>query len=323
MPTLKRADRARIYRLTGQLLAAGVPPQALCEALERGFRSLSARLLVARMRNMMAEGNPISEAFLRSTDLGIPVTDARLLRAAEAAGNPSNALYRLAAADEQRAAEFAELQRRSAYPLFLLHMALIAPSASALMLSPWPTILGLLAFLVPLDLAIFAIFRALAAPRASPAMTRLARRLPPIDAIAIDREGANFLGTLHQFYEAGVPVLTAAREALDAVAHDDLRERYDAALRSGADGEPFRDVVARFPLRHVEIIGTLAVAETAGTLGEALGSAARYLDERASTAQAAFVKRSIAVLIAVAMLYAGLRIVSFWSDYYGQISAAR
>lgn len=324
MATFSRDDRARLYRSIAQLVSAGVPAQAMLAALDRSFRGVAASVLLRRMRAALEAGNPFSEAILKSEDLGFPRAHGILFQAAEKSGELARPLLRLADQDERHERQRREMLAKSAYPILLLHMAVVAPSVVQLMTDPFGAVLSAALFLVPIDVVLFVIYQSIATPRESPGMARLARVFPPLDALAHDRCAASFLETLHSLYEAGVPLLLAAVEASATVPHSELREQYSAAsAKAVALGSSFSELVAELPLRRVEIIGTLTVAETAGTLGDALRNTAHLLEETATADQARLVRRATALLFSIAVVYAAYRILSFWGAYYGKLANIR
>lgn len=324
MAALSRTDRARLYRSIAQLTDAGVPVHSLVEALDRAFRGGAGALVVRRMRESARAGNPLSEAILRSEDLGFPRVHGVLLQTAEKSGQIARPLLRLAEADERAERLRRELIRRSAYPILLVHAAVLAPWAARFVSEPLATLAAAGLVLVPIDAALLLLHRAITTPRESPRLARFARTLPALDRFAHDRSAAAFLAATHALYEAGMPLLAAAVEASETVPHPDLRAGYAAASSLARDaGSSFAELLSRLPIVRPEVTGTLTIAETAGTLGEALRDTARLLEETADRDLERITGRTLRLLLAAAFVYAGYRILSFWSDYFGRIAQIR
>lgn len=319
---LRLTQRALLYRNLAQLMQAGVTPISIVDSLQRSTRSAPLRAFLTRLRADFESGNPLSETMLRSSDLGFPPHHPAVVQAAERSGHVPEALVRLAVADEARHASNRELVTRSIYPILLFHFAVFAPSAAFFLTHPWKALAYALAIVVPADLALFAIYRSLSSSRGATSRNSLLRRLPFVTAAITNREAANYLGTLAQLYDAGVPILDASKLALVAMNDRHSAEIYRSVVEDHRDGA-FSNLAMKLPIPRAELLGLISAGEMAGNLGPALFHSARLLDEDATRAETRVMRAASSTLYGVVIVIVIVRVIGFYSAYLDQFSRIR
>ncbi len=324
MAAIPLLPRARYYRTLAELLDANVPPEALADALERGFRRPALRALTERIRASLRSGNPVSDAILGASDLGIPVVHGAILEAAEKSGHLGRQLKRIAAWDEGRQTSIDLARKQAWYPLAVFHLAVLATVSMQILSAPHRAMLLFIGICVPVDVLLFLLYRSLAAPNPGTGVARFVRLVPAVETMIRDREAAAYLGTVGQLYEAGIPILDAARKSLAAIRFDDLKRKYESAVDDAARGHgEFREVVQALPMDRPETLAMIVVAETAGDLSRALTDASHLLDERAGNTAATLTRIASRGFYFAVVIFAVWRILAFYSDYWGQFAKMR
>lgn len=316
---MNQRRRAEIYRLLARLIEAGVPLATAGASLARMATDPGSGAIAHAVRTAAERGVPLSEALLDLPADDVPPFHARLLAAAEKSGDLPWALRALAAEDELQHANRQELVRMSAYPVLLAHLALFAPATFGLILDPLPTLAGLLAIALPLDLTLFAAYAAVSGRLRSPLLARLALSIPRLGRAILDGEHARYLRVTGLLYEAGIPIADAAREALGAVRHPVVAHQLSTACQSLSTGAAFREFVDRIPHLEPGIAAALDSAEIAGELGEALASAASLAAEQSAVALRRVTRIAGTALYASAIVYVAYRVISFWVAYYASL----
>lgn len=319
---LRLSQRAVLYRNLAQLMQAGVAPHSMVDALQRSATSPPLRSFLIQLRTAFDSGNPLSQALLQASELGFPKHHHAIVEAAERSGHVPEALVRLAGADEARHASNRELLSRSAYPILLFHFAVFAPSVAFFLSHPWRALAYALAIVIPADLALFSIYRAITSPHRTGPRHPLLRRLPFVSAAISNREAASYLGTLAQLYDAGVPILEAAKLALVAINDHHTASIYESAVAEHRDA-PISNLVMTLPIPRIELVGLISAGETAGNLGPALFHSSRLLDEDATRAEARVMRLASSTLYGVVIVVVIVRVMGFYSAYLDQFSRIR
>lgn len=313
-------ERASLWRRLAAMERAGIAIQlSMSRLVEQG----GAGRLLAPVQEALAAGQGIGEAFAAAEDL-TPL-ERRLIGAAARAGRLPEVLDDLAAHFEDRAAVKRGLAAGLAYPLFIIHAAVLLLSLSLLLSE------GLLAFLMAVLTPLAALYavvggvvvgwRALRA--ASPTgADRLLLSLPIAGGVVRKRALTVSLDVLRLLYASGVPALEAVDAAAGACPNAVVAGAFRRVHAGLADGLSLGQAFAGEPELPAQVVDLVATGEASGHLDDLLGRAARQLEEEAKLARRALIVAAGVAAFFVAAGFAAFRIYSFWSGYFAGINEA-
>lgn len=316
---MKGRHRAILYESMARLIDVGLGAEAIFSNLGRAYRKADIQRAVRQLEQPMLEGTPLSEALLAAPAELFPPHHGLAVRAAEISGHVPKILRQLAAEELSLDKARHAILSRSAYPILLLHMAVLGPNAGLAVTAPATFLVHVLSILIPLDLLLLLCFRCITSPPRSIGSATTLLRIPLLGPLLVARDYRAYLGTLHLLYEAGVELTKAAREALAGVENADLRQRIERSLEPMAQGSPFALAVAAFPEMEDEARGMLITAEPAGDLGPTLKRVAEFHAELEVTRRERLVKVAAGTLLTIALTYAAFRIISFYTGYFSAL----
>ncbi len=316
---MNEGERAVLYRSLARLLDAGLPPDTLYSMLGKGFRSEAVRAVIAACREAALDGRPLSDG-LRASAPAVPPLHALAVGAAEAAGTVPDTLKELAVGDEERLRARRGLLGSALYPILLVHLAVIAPNGGLLVTDLSAFLLRVVPAIVAIDLALLFGWRLLARPvEGTPG--HLLLRVPVVGQLLRAASYRGYFRALSALYEAGVPLPRAARESTVTLSPPALREAVSVALEPVDRHEPLAEAWPGFPGLREEVRASLVTAEPAGELGTALAGAAAVYAELETTLRARVVRIGSAVLYAAGVLYVAVRVIVFYTEYFGKLNS--
>ena len=315
------SEKARLFHELSRLVSTGTPfPKAIATlALLSGGR---ARASLLRIRAALDGGAPVGESLLAGAPL-VSQLEASVFTACERAGQLDAGLEHASQYHAAIAAARARIRARLAYPVFVIHFALLV--------LPVPLIFsehgGFAPFLKAAGLAIgglwlsifiiAAIIRAIiAAAENGTSADRLLRALPLFGSMRRDFALARFSSAYHMQLDSGVNILTGLEMSGAASGSAILREAVASALpavRAGGQVGPSLEKTRVFP---ASFIRAFAVGEQTGELDQELqrlGEDCRTAAMRRLATIAEWVPRLIYIGV---ICYTGWRIVS---AYAGQM----
>lgn len=313
-------ERASLWRRMAAMERAGIPIQVSVDRLvEQG----GAGRLLLPIKADLAAGLGIGEAFDRAE--GLVELERRLIGASSKGGRLPEALDDLAAHFEDRAAVKRSLAAGLAYPVFLMHAAVVLPSLSLIISDGFVTFLA--AVLTPLAVAYATVaatvlgWRALRAGN-SLAADRLLLSIPILGGVVKKRALTTSLDVLRLLYASGVPALEASEAAAAACPNGEVARWFQRIHDGLVDGLSLAQAFAAEPQMPTNVVDLVATGETSGSLDDLLGRAARQLEDEAKLA-----RRALIVAAGVAAFFLGAAVVawkifSFWSGYFEGINKA-
>lgn len=316
---LSAVRRARLYAALARLIDAGVPYDAALRSLRSALRDPATQRVLSALEAALERHDGLA-AGLDAARPDIPAFHARALGAAERSGSPGRTLRGLAEAEEAQDKARRELLQRVAYPVFVLHLALVAPATGLLLVAPGKTVAMLLAVALPIDAALALGYLLLTRPGDSPAASRLALRLPALGRVLRDQEHGRYLLAVHQLYEAGVSLPSAAEEALPAAQTPTVTHELSTIPQHLREGAPLASALPFVTALRPEIAALLATAEPAGELGPALGDAGRLATELGLDGGKRLARRVTSTVYAAVVVYVAWTVLSFYADYFGRFS---
>ncbi len=267
--------RAQLYQHLAAMEKAGLPPDRAYALLDLG-RAGCAR--VAAFRKLAARRNEPAGAGLAS---GLFTQfEARLLRAAFAAGSPLPTYQRLADFHAARARQLSTLRSRMVLPVAILTLALLVQPLPALAggtLSAGGYLWRVLAPLLVLGGAALLAARAIewfGGGSASPARAGVERALlalPVFGPMHVRRNMRDFIDSLALLLDAGLPLFDAMPVALDTVDNRLVRADLAAMLPRLTSGATLAQAIRTLRLADTGQLHALALTgEQSGTLPEIL-----------------------------------------------------
>ena len=323
VPAMHPSEKASLFHELGQLVRTGTPFPKAIEKLAR-LSSGEARTSLARIKNALNGGSSVGESLLAGTPL-ITELEACVFTAGDRAGRLDAALDQASQYHAAMAAVRSDIRSRLAYPVFVIHFALL--------ILPLPIVFsqepggGLLPFfkmvamtIGGLWLCVFivaALIRALTSAAARKvAPDRLLRGIPLIGKLRRDFALSRFCSAYHMMLDAGINVLASLEISAAAGGSAILRDAVATALpavRAGGQVSTALEKTRAFPAPFVR---AFAVGEETGELDRELqriGESYRTAAMRRLTAIAEWFPRLLYIAI---MAYIGWRIVSFYSGYF-------
>lgn len=239
-------------------------------------------------------------------------TERIVFEAAWRGGSAPQCLRQRAVARRRRADFAREVWRQLSYPLLLGALLPLAAACTASLIG-WGFAIGLVsAYAV---VATMLVMLRIGSRRGHP----LAERLLRLGGLRRDLQTLPYLEALAALYSAGVPIVTAHRDAVATVPDGDLRRRLERVQRELDQGQPLREAIAIADALDPETRTLLANGDVAGDLEPALGRAAQ---RRADVAVrrlgllARIIGRTTYILAAVGVVWIVFR---FYSGYLGAL----
>lgn len=313
-------ERASLWRRLSAMERAGIPIQV---SVERLLEQGGAARVLGPVKADLTEGLGIGEAFGRAE--GLSELERRLIGAGSKGGRLPEVLDDLAAHFEDRASVKRGLAAGLAYPVFLMHAAVVLPSLSLIISE------GLGAFamavLTPLAVAyatVGGLVLGWSALRTGSPLTadQLLLSIPALGGVVRKRALTTSLDVLRLLYASGVPALEASEAAASACPNAEVGRWFQRIHEGLVDGLSLGQAFAAEPRMPANVVDLVTTGETSGSLDDLLGRAARQLEEESKLA-----RRALIVAAGVAAFFVGAAVVawkiwSFWSGYFDGINRA-
>ncbi len=318
--------RAEFYHQLGQMTAAGIGlPGALAE-LQRHPPGRSYHEPLQRLTKHLAEGFTLTES-LRNLGAWLPEFDISLIHAGEQSGRLDTCFRLLADYYTDRARIARQLLADLAYPVFLFHFAIfILPFAEFFRTGNWiHYLLQTLGILAPIYVLVFVVLLAAQGRHGEWWRSWVESLLHPIPILGTARRYlalARLSASLEALINAGVSIVQAWELAATASGSPALR-RTVLSWRPLVDGGQTPAEVVRTSSRFPHMfVSQYATGEVTGKLDETLRLLHRFYQEEGSRklhAVAQWTPRAVYLFI---VLMIAFRVVSFWTGYFNQVSAA-
>jgi general secretion pathway protein F len=303
---VKPAEVAMITRQLATLIGAGFPLVSALDALLPQTNSLGLKRTLARLKDMIVEGNSFAHALARFPGIFPPIY-VNMVRAGETSGTLEIVLERLAEITEKQQALSNRIQAALAYPIFMLFfgavvlfvlLTYIVPTITSIFADmrqalPTPTrvLIALSGFLKQYWWAILALLAALTVAarrfRASAAgrqySDRVLLRLPLFGNLARKLAVARFSRTLGSLLENGVTVLVALEIVKNIVGNTQIARVIAQAAEEVGRGKTLWSALAEgkvFPMLAVQMI---QVGEQSGELEKMLSKIADVFENEVET----------------------------------------
>ncbi len=320
------AQRAELYQQLSSLLSAGVGMLQALELLHRSPPSRAFRQPLSETRNRIQEGYTFSESIAMQSDW-IPTFDLALIQAGEKAGRLAECCRLLAGYYEERAQLIRRVLGDLAYPLLIVHLAVLIFPTSQLTgllqnLSPLQFIQAKIAFLLPAYAAICALVFAGQAKRAEPFRAAVERLLGMVPLIGTARRHlalARLSAALEALISAGVTVIEAWELAASASGSPAILHTVRRWRQHLESGETPSELLANSPAFPELFSNLYATGELSGQLDETLRRLHRHYQEEGSR-KLHLIARWAPLLVYLGVMFViAYQIISFWSGYYRDV----
>ena len=318
--------RAELYRQLAQLTLAGLPIIKSLEQLERHPPSYGFRGPIRSMREEITAGSTFSEAFETSGKWVSPF-DLALIDAGERSGRLDVAFRTLADLYAERARMAKQMLSDLAYPVFLLHFAVLV-FAFINYVKTWKPMSGLIIIggvLVPLYLMVAVMVYVSQSRHGETWRTIYEKLLHPIPILGRARRElalARLSMALEALINAGVTIIEAWDLAATVSGSPALRRTVRRFLPDVKAGQTPSEAVTECGVFPSLFANQYHAGEVSGKLDETLRQMHRYYQEEGSRkmhAVAQWTPRLIYLMVALGIAY---YIVNFWMNYFQQINNA-
>ena len=322
--------RSEFYHQLAQLTAAGVTLPAALEQLRRNPPARSYRQPITQLLRELQDGFTFSES-VRRLGSWLPGFDHALIHAGEQSGRLDMCFRLLAEYYGDRARIAAQLLADLAYPLFLLHFAVLvfcfvrvfgrgSLTSAAISLGGQMAVV-LVPLYVIVGLGIYAA-QSVHGENWRAVIERLVHPVPMLGkarrCLALGRLAAS----LEALLNAGVSIIEAWELAAAACGSPALRRAVFAWRPLVEAGETPAEALAAS--RHFPEVfaNQYATGEISGKLDETLSRLHLYYQEEGTRKLRAFAQWTPRAIYLVVMLLIGFMVVRFYMNYFQQIGAA-
>jgi len=324
--TPKRLSQlSEFYDQLAGMLTAGLGLIQSLETIQASPPDRSFRLRLAGIINRLQQGYVLSEA-LKATPGWIPTLDIALIQAGEQSGTLDSSFRLLAGYYRERAQLARSALADLAYPLFLVHLAVLVFPPGLLTVAVWQGewrtfIWSKVATLAALYALVFLLV--LASQGRWGARVRnwqelLLRLVPLVGAARRALALARLSSALRALLNAGVSIIQAWDLAASASGSPAIARAVAAFLPRVVGGERPGDLLDQHPVFPPMFVSLYKTGEmsgkTDGTLSQ-LQEHYRNEGTRKMKAAAEWLPRLVYVIILLALAYF---IVGFWMNYYGE-----
>lgn len=321
--SLRLREKQSLYHSLGQLVRSGVALDGALQSLA-GTASGGQRRLLRALQKSLREGRTIGEA-LAAQRPGVGDLEISLVVAGERSGRLDHGLAQLAEYFGALAAAREGMLRQCAYPVFLLHFAVLLGGLPTLIVGAGLAAylrgtLGALALIYAIVLVLALLIPLLLeAGAGSAALDALLRRLPLLGKVRRAFATARFCAAYGMQLGAGINVLEALQAAGRASRSGLVRAAVQRALpevRAGAQVGPTLAASGAFP---AEMMRAFSVGEQTGALDVELARlAAEHQAEafRRLDTVAEWLPRLFYVAI---LLYVAYGIVTAYQGYFAEL----
>jgi type IV pilus assembly protein PilC len=313
--------KASLFHELGQLVRTGTPFPKAIEKLAR-LSSTDARASLVRIRDALGKGGSVGDSLLAGTPLITPL-EASVFTAGDRTGRLDTALAQASQYYAAVAAARANIRSRLAYPVFVIHFALLVLPLKVILTAGS----GLAAYLKTVAFEIGGLWLGvgilvllarslLSAAAQNAAVDRLLRGVPSVGALRRDFALSRFCFAYHMMLDAGVNVLASLEISASASGSAILRAAIAEALPAVRGGGQVGSALEKTRAFPEPFVRAFSVGEDTGELDRELqrvGEECRTAAMRRLDTIAEWGPRFIYIAI---MVYIGWGIVSFYRDYF-------
>jgi len=318
--------RADFYFQLASLIAAGVPIIHALEMLQKSVSSSYRNRLVTVLQRLQ-QGTTFTDA-MKATGGWLRAFHLALFGAGEQSGRLDVTLRSLGSYYQERATMLRKILSGVAYPIFILHMAiLIFPISylTGLLLNNGGTAFAIqkLTILIPAYAALLLLIIALQGNRGETwraLVERVTSSIPILGAARKEMALSRLCAALEALLSAGVPIIQSWQLAAEATSSKRLKTAVARAVPQMEAG-----VTPSETLRQTSIFPELfqslyATGEMSGQLDSTLQRLHRHYEEQATLKFQNLANWTPKLIFIVVAIGIGYQIVSFYAGYFNQLN---
>lgn len=320
-------QQAELYHQFAGLTTAGVGLVQATELLSRNPPSLAFKRILARLHEQLIQGSTFGEA-LESLGAWMPAFDQALISAGEKTGRLDVCFRLLADYYRERAELIRNLISDMAYPVIMLHLALIIfPTSDLVKLVLQGNVAGFLGaklvLFVPAYAIVLGVIYACQGRHGEPWRAQIEsvlNRIPILGKARRQLALARLASALEASISAGVSIIEGwalAASASGSPALGRVVAGWDPKLRAGLTPAELVKETSYFP----DVFSSLyATGETSGQLDTTLKRLHQYYQAESSRQFHLLAKYFPRLVYLIIVLFIAYRIVSFYQGYFANIN---
>lgn len=248
----------------------------------------------------------------------------KMMVGADRSGHLPEILKRLSEEREKKAKRIQELYMRLAYPILLIHLAILGPSLYILVQDGpqayWRAVLPILGSLYFFAFLPFAILRlSKEFPVLAFTLDYTLLRIPFVGKCILKYQLAHSFTIFQGLYHSGVSIVETLEHVRDVTKNSVLRACFQRIYNSLLQRQSLSQAVKYERLLPNYVRNMISTGETSGHLEESLLRARDLLDHEAEISTKIFISTSVTVFFLGAAVFIAYKIISFYSGYFNQI----
>lgn len=270
----------------------------------------------------LEQGDNLQEALDQSGVLDF--WEIRMLVAGERSGHLPETCRNLGKIREQRSRYIKNLTSKIAYPIFVIHLAILAPSLYILITK------GGAAYLNTVGPILLILYAAFATPfilyrisRISPILAKMwdyfILYIPLVSPCVLKYHLSNAVRLLHSFYSAGITIRDAMEELAKLSPNLVLRDMFIRIYCRLQEGQPLEVAIHGEYWMPSFLRNLIVTGNKAGHLEEHLARGLNYLEEQAQTSINRLITIVSSTIFVVAAVFVAYKVISFYSAYMQQL----
>jgi type IV pilus assembly protein PilC len=286
--------------------------------LAKNFPDASLRSAASYIMDDISSGLSLGDAFARFAHI-FPEWQVGMIRYSEQSGRIAPTLTLIADQLEKDYASQLNLMTGLAYPLFILHVAIVLLPFTAFGSCGLARGLGLLVVLYLFAIIGFYILSRNNAAGTRQIMDSAVLSLPVVGNLVRQFCAARFCRALQSLSSAGVSIVTGWKLSADAAGNSVIKQSLLLALPVLESGRKISEALAVTRVFSDRAVQTISVGEKSGSIVQTLEAMAKHA-ERENEAATARLARVVPIVLYLAVaLFIGIRVVSFYAGYYRSV----
>jgi type II secretory pathway component PulF len=320
---MNHKERSQFYHDLALFARSGLTLERGLDTLKKGKKGF-AFLMMDGIQEHIARGGSLWEGMSHYPTF-FDEFQVMLIKAAETSGELARTCQGLSRYFEVRHKEKRRLLANLIYPVVLLHGVIMLPPLKYLVVesldkSYWAIVLPplLIAYGI-LGLIVFAWQRFFRAGRLREKVDEFLLKLPMIGNLVRGISLVRVIRSLTSLHNAGVEVVSTARQAALTAGNRAISLRLSAALPVLEQGGSYTDYFTFAGVLTSSQLGVVAVGEQSGALAESLERMVMQMEEDNHQRLTTIIKTAIYVVYFIAAAMVALTVISFYSGYFNVI----
>mgnify|MGYP000932204893 CR=1 FL=1 len=312
---------ADLYCRLGTLCQSGTTlAQSLSILAETESSKISKGLF--RAIDTIDRGGSLQEA-LENAQI-FEIYEIKMMVGADRSGHLPEILARLAEQRERKAKRIQELYMRLAYPVLLLHLAILGPSLFIFVQhgaqAYWKTVLPVLGgiyFFAFLPFAIIKLSREF--PLLAFTLDYSLLKIPFLGKSLLKYQLAHSITIFQGLYHSGISIVETIEHVIDVTKNSVVRSCFQRIHSRLLQRQSLSEAIKYERILPNYVRNMMSTGETSGRLEESLLKARDLLDHEAETSTKMLISTSVTLFFLGAAVFVAYKIIIFYSGYFNQI----